>query len=673
MALPKFERERMEAQKLPIRDWTDRPNALGKNTVRMNLNSAVNPKLDLALSSGFTNLTQRFALESNATAGLGSHVFGGPGCKICLPNRVVGGGLGSPLYGYRAWTPGYSFQEKNEQRINRTIISGTASWRPTSWLQNRIVVGNDLASRTDDNLLFNGEGPPITATYRNGFKTNIRATTRNTTVDLGSSATFNPLAWVNLKTTLGVQYVNTGIQTNNATGEELPPGAQTPNGAVTKDATEGTTYVRTFGIFVEEAVALNDRLFLTGALRTDQNSAFGTDFQRVYYPKASLSWVISDEEFFPQAGWINQLRLRSSYGAAGVQPGPNDALRYFNTSQQSVAGVDQPGLQIQALGNPDLKPERSTEFEGGFEARLFSSRVTLDVTAYHKKTKDALISAIVAPSAGSANSVRRNLGSVLNKGFEFLGTSQVLDRRALAIDVSLSYSTNSNKLLSLGGTPPQIGTNTRVVEGYPLFGFWENKILGWQDKNGDGLLTYWADPAKNEVFVDSVDTFIGYTQPRNLATLTTGFDLLNRKLRVQTLIDYRGGHRWYNNTERIRCTRPNCSGRMNNKASFEDQAMVIAALEHPRRTNAGYFQPGESYRFREASIQYTFSPSLARSIFRAQSANVVMSARNLKLWTKYRGTDPESDFQATVDNDVPSEFQTLGPPSYAVFRVNLIF
>jgi TonB-linked SusC/RagA family outer membrane protein len=673
IALPKFERERMEAQKLPIRDWTDRPNALGKNTVRMNLNSAVNPKLDLALSSGFTNLTQRFALESNATAGLGSHVFGGPGCKICLPNRVVGGGLGSPLYGYRAWTPGYSFQEKNEQRINRTIISGTASWRPTSWLQNRIVVGNDLASRTDDNLLFNGEGPPITATYRNGFKTNIRATTRNTTVDLGSSATFNPLAWVNLKTTLGVQYVNTGIQTNNATGEELPPGAQTPNGAVTKDATEGTTYVRTFGIFVEEAVALNDRLFLTGALRTDQNSAFGTDFQRVYYPKASLSWVISDEEFFPQTGWINQLRLRSSYGAAGVQPGPNDALRYFNTSQQSVAGVDQPGLQIQALGNPDLKPERSTEFEGGFEARLFSSRVTLDVTAYHKKTKDALISAIVAPSAGSANSVRRNLGSVLNKGFEFLGTSQVLDRRALAIDVSLSYSTNSNKLLSLGGTPPQIGTNTRVVEGYPLFGFWENKILGWQDKNGDGLLTYWADPAKNEVFVDSVDTFIGYTQPRNLATLTTGFDLLNRKLRVQTLIDYRGGHRWYNNTERIRCTRPNCSGRMNNKASFEDQAMVIAALEHPRRTNAGYFQPGESYRFREASIQYTFSPSLARSIFRAQSANVVMSARNLKLWTKYRGTDPESDFQATVDNDVPSEFQTLGPPSYAVFRVNLIF
>jgi TonB-linked SusC/RagA family outer membrane protein len=675
MALPKFERERLIEQKLEIRDWIERPNALGKNSVRMNLNSSVNSKLDLSLSSGFTNLTQRFSLESNATAGLGSQVFGGPGCRVCLPARNVGSAppLNTPLNGYRAWTPGYTWQEKNEQRVNRTILAGTANWRPTSWLQNRIVVGNDFADRADDRFLFNGEGPPITATYRNGFKTNTRATTRNTTLDLGSSATWNALSWANLKSTVGLQYVNTGIQQGQASGSELPPGAQTPNGAVTRSGTEATTVINTFGIFIEEALALNDRLFLTGALRTDQNSAFGTEFQRVYYPKASLSWVISDESFFPEIGWIDQLRIRSSYGAAGVQPGANDAVRFFNTSAQSILAVDQPGLQISALGNPDLRPERSTEFEGGFEARLFNNRLTLDVTGYAKKTRDALISAIVAPSAGSANSVRQNLGSVQNRGLEFLGTAQLLDRRALAMDVSLSYSTNSNKLLSLGGTPPQIGTNTRVVEGYPLFGFWENKILGWQDKNGDGLLTYWADQAKNEVFVDSVDSFIGYTQPTDLASLTTGFDFFNRKLRFQTLLDYRGGHRWYNNTERIRCTRPNCSGRMNNKASFEDQAMVTAALEHPARTNAGYFQDGTTVRFREASLQYTFTPSFARRFFRAQGANLVASARNLKIWTKYRGTDPESDYQATVDNEVPSEFQTLGPPTYAIIRFNFIF
>ena len=101
--------------------------------------------------------------------------------------------------------------------------------------------------------------------------------------------------------------------------------------------------------------------------------------------------------------------------------------------------------------------------------------------------------------------------------------------------------------------------------------------------------------------------------------------------------------------------------------------MVIAALEHPARTNAGYFQPGAYARFRELSLQYTMSERIAHTWFRARSANLVASARNLKHWTKYRGTDPESDYQATVDNDVPSEFQTLGPPTYYVFRFNFIF
>lgn len=194
MQLPDFERDRMNAAGLPIRDWVDRPNVLGKNSVRMNLNSTVNPKLDLSLSSSFVNLTQRFSLESNATAGLGSQVFGGPGCKVCLPDRVVGGGLGTPLYGYRAWTPAYSWQEKSEQRLDRFIISGNVNWRPTSWLQNRATVGNDFADRVDDNFLFNGDGPPITSTYRNGKKTNTRANLRNTTLDLSSTAIYNPLS-----------------------------------------------------------------------------------------------------------------------------------------------------------------------------------------------------------------------------------------------------------------------------------------------------------------------------------------------------------------------------------------------------------------------------------------------------------------------------------------------
>jgi TonB-linked SusC/RagA family outer membrane protein len=677
MELPDFERSRLEREGAVMHDYLERPNALARNSVRANLNSAVNPKLDLSVSSSWTNIDSRFSLESNATAGLGSQAFGGPGCITCLPNRVVAAQSGqpplnTPLYGYRAWTPGYSWQERASQLVNRFLISGTANYRPMSWWQIRSTVGDDFTDRIDDNLLLNGEGPPITATYRNGFKSNVRTDIRNTTVDLGSTMQYNYSANLNFKTTFGAQYQASTSSRNEANGTELPPGAQTPNGAVTRTAVQATTLQRTIGFFVEEAASINDRLFLSAAVRTDQNSAFGTNFQRVYYPKASLAWVLSDEPFFPKFGFMNELRIRSAYGASGVQPGPNDALRFFGTSLQSIRATDASGLQLSALGNAELKPERSGEWETGFDTKLLDSRVNLEVTYYNKRTEDALIDAIIAPSAGSATQVRRNIGAVGNKGWEFQANTMLLDRTSFGWDMTVSYSINSNKVLSLGGTPEQKGTTNWVKEGYPINGFFENPILGFEDKNGDGLITYWADATKNEIVVGDSDVFLGYNQPRYIGSLSTGFDLLRRRVRIQSLFDYRGGHKWYNNTERIRCTRPNCSGRMNPDGTLEEKATTTAALEHPARTNAGYFQDGEYVRWRELSIQYTMSENLASRFFRARGLNVVGSARNLKLWTAYRGVDPESDFTGSA-GDSPAEFQTLGPPTYYTIRFNFIF
>ncbi|MCC6318380.1 MAG: SusC/RagA family TonB-linked outer membrane protein [Gemmatimonadaceae bacterium] len=673
LELPPFEARRLDSLGLPKHDYTRRPNVLGKTSVRANLNAAVSPTLDIAASTGFINLGQRFTLESNATAGLGSQAFGGPGCKICAPDRLVGGGLRTPLYGYRAWTPGYTWQEKAGQRVNRFIGSVNANWRPTSWLQNRATLGNDLTDRVDDNLLLRGEGPPITALYREGFKQNTRTDIRNFTVDLGSTASWAPRQWLQMKTTGGVQYVNYLFELGSATGEQLAPGSQTAGSGAVPTADEASTLQKTLGIFVEQAAALNDRLFLTAAVRTDQNSAFGTDFQSVVYPKGSVSWLLSDESFFPDASWMNSFRFRAAIGSSGVQPGPNDALRYYGSTIANARGVDTPAITYSSIGNTNLKPEKSTEFETGFETKLFDNRLSLDFTYYRKKTQDAIISAIVPPSLGGPTNQRTNLGSVRNQGLEALVTAQLLDRRAFAWDVSLNASTNSNKLVSLGGTPPQIGTTTRAVEGYPMFGLWARAITGWNDKNGDKILTYNADQNLNEVFVADSFTFRGYSQPRHVATLTNGFDLFNRRLRIQSLLDYRGGHKWYNNTERIRCvSRQNCGGLQNPNASFEDQAMVVATRNHPAATLDGFFQDGELLRFRELTVQYTLAPSLSQRLFKSRGVSVLLTGRNIAKWTKYRGVDPENDYQLTTGADSPGgDFQTLGLPSYYILRVNI--
>jgi hypothetical protein len=269
--------------------------------------------------------------------------------------------------------------------------------------------------------------------------------------------------------------------------------------------------------------------------------------------------------------------------------------------------------------------------------------------------------------------VRRNLGAVQNRGWEVSLNTQLLQRDQIGFDLTLSGSTNSNKLLSLGGTPPQIGTTTRVVEGYPLFGFWAQPITHYEDKNGDGILRYDTSAVLNEVFVDSVFRFVGYNQPRHTITATGGLDLFRRAVRVQAMFDWRGGHKWYNNTERIRCaSRANCNGLMNPNASFEEQAMVVATRDHPQRTLYGFLQKGDFLRFREMSILYRVPERFAAAM-RASSAQFVITARNLALWSEYRGVDPETDRLAGTASDFPDEFQTFAPPSQLIFRLNVGF
>ena len=102
--------------------------------------------------------------------------------------------------------------------------------------------------------------------------------------------------------------------------------------------------------------------------------------------------------------WLDQLRLRSAYGASGVQPGATTSLQTFSavtraintTTPGNATGADTPGLIANALGNPNLQPEKSAEFESGFESRMFNSAVDLDFTYYNKQTNDALIAKPIA-------------------------------------------------------------------------------------------------------------------------------------------------------------------------------------------------------------------------------------------------------------------------------------
>jgi TonB-linked SusC/RagA family outer membrane protein len=657
--IPKFDRRRLDSLGVDVLSEWLRPNALEQQNVRVNLTSAPSSTLDLQTSAGYIHLNQRLPQTDNNTTGLASSAYGGPGYR----NNGLGS-LGFPKNGYRVFTPGDIFQETFNQQINRFIGGVNANWRPFSWMANRANVGVDYTSRTETDLCRRANCSDF-GTSRLGFSIDNRTNIRNFSFDVATSGTFQPRPSVSAKTTLGAQYVNYAFDRNGAEGDQLAPGTVTPADGAVPSVSASTSYTKTLGVFAEEAVAVRDRLFLTGALRSDQNSAFGTNFHNVFYPKLSASYVISEEEYFPRIPMVDQLRLRATYGAAGTQPGPNDALRYFAAAQVNADRSDVNGIILSSVGNPNLKPERATEFEGGFDAKLLGQRVNLELTYYSKLTKDALISRVLPPSAGVSVSRFENLGSVKNAGVEGQVTAQILDSRRLGWSTTFSASRNDNKLVDLGPVPPIVGTLIQERAGYPLFGWWSRPITGYADENGDGLLS------PSEVTVGDTAVFLGYSAPRYEMSLNNGFDLLNRTVRIAALFDYKGGYKGNNDTQRIRCqNRLNCREEADPTASLEHQARVIALRDNPARTQAGFIEDGSFVRFRELSVTYDAPERMASRVFRAQSASLTFAARNLHVWSKYSGVDPESSYGS---GDVPNDFQTAPPPTYFTLRLNLGF
>ena len=653
----------LRARSFDVREQWQRPNVLGRGSARVNVTATPNPKIDLNLQTSYIQLDSRLPQSDNNTFGLFSSAYGGPGYKYQIsPGDTTPGGL--PRLGYRLLNPAEINRSQAENRNNRFVGSLNGNVRPTSWLSGRANLGIDYTSSRFESLCRYAECPGSTTRIL-GSASDGRFNIYNYTVDASGTANFNPRSWLNSRTTVGSQYVYSALDQNNASASELSPGAVTPAGGVTPSVGAGTQLSKTLGAFVEQQLGIRDRLFLTGALRTDQNNAFGTNFQSVYYPKASVSWIVSDEGFFPKFGWLDQLRVRSAYGASGVQPNATDAITYFSPGTTNVDRTDRATLLQGAIGNPNLKPERSTETEAGFEARLFGSRLSLDLTYYSKLSEDALISRILAPSTGSpTRTARQNVGAVKNAGFEGLINAQLIQRPRFGWDVTLNGSTNANKLVSLGGLPEVRNEQTRQTEGYPLNGWWD-RTYSYTDANSDGIIL------ANEITYGDSAQFLGYSTPRHEVVLTNGIDLFSRRLRIQGLLDFKGGYKIYNTTEEFRCTsRNNCRARYDRTVGLDRQA-AVAAIRSTEGEEYGFYEDGSFIRFRELSATFSPSPAFAQRVARARTITATIAARNLGfLMNKYSGVDPEMNYGV---GDIQNEFQTNPPPSLFTFRMSVGF
>jgi TonB-linked SusC/RagA family outer membrane protein len=643
------------------------PNQFRRWSTRVNVTGQFKDNISAQISTAYTGSRLEFPQNDNNTLGI-------------LGGGLLGSAFDDPVG--HGFITGQTVQDLYaidvRENVERFIGSAPVVWQVNKWLTANATAGVDFFDRRNRQTI-----PPGKVNFGSlpeGQRNANNADIWNYTTNGSLTAAFDITPTLRSTTTGGVQFTREYVEGVRAQGAKLLGGTGSLQGASARFVVgETNTDNRTYGGLVSEQLAWRDRLFLTAALRTDRNSAFGKDFGFVTYPAASLSYVISDEGFFPKNDILNSLRLRTAYGESGKQPNFRDAITYFNTQTVTIAGSDQPGITVGGTGNADLKPEVSREFEGGFEASLLNSRVGLEVTYYKKTSNDLLIARPLPPSLGLTTTQFDNLGQSQNQGLEIMLRGQVVNLRNVKFDLTATYAGNKTKLTDIGRLPtgdkipPIVFGIQRHAEGYPLGGYWDESIK-YADKNGDGIITRVNCPGQTQVAggpqcemeIGSL-SYLGQPLPTREISVTPRLQLFDW-LQFTALIDHKGGFVVFNNTARFRCNFGNCQAAYDKTASFADQAANLGQLMN---TDAGYVEDGTFTKLREVAATLT-APRAWANRLRTESLTLTLAARNVAKWTDYKGFDPEVNSQPG-SNFGTSDFLTQPPLRIMTARLAIGF
>ncbi len=665
-----------------------RPNDVDRTSIRTNLGARVGQNANVTVTANYvTSSTVRvnndnsiFSPLINAFLGTAQYVPGMESDTVSTPGNRYGSYFGYNTADQRNVTVG--------QSVDRFILGVQGNYTPLTWLRFNGNVGLDNVNRVDEQTLDPKFHLPLAQSYILGFRQATRASQHLWTANASATGTFNLLRNLQSTSTIGTALQRDLFQGVYCYGVAIPSGLSSCSATATQFAvSEPYTDVRTVSGFARQEFAFGDRLFISGAVRADNNSGLASGL--AYFPQVQGSWVVSKESFFPKLPSVSLLRFRAALGQAGQRPGFGAALTSYGNNAAVTGTTENSALLLSNTGNPTLKLERTTEGELGLDAGLAGDRVTFEYTYYNRKSKDALISRPLPPSAGlysltNGNSaVFQNIGAITNKGNEFGLGANLVSSRNFSLATRLTATTLSNHIVTLGQNIPPIiigfgGAQAHRV-GYPAGAFFGTPIT-WNDANGDGKL------ARNEVRVDSSRfvpgqnyAYFGPSLPTNTQGLSFDVTLL-RNFRVSTLFERRAGNKQLNYTTYFRCRTQNaspyygeCDALSNPHASLASQAAFIASqYAEFGATPAGYIEDAKFVKWRELTLRYDVPQSIASRYFRARNGlSFSVAGRNLKTWTPYTGIDPEINTGGGASNYQQNEFNTQPPVRTITFRVDV--
>jgi len=562
--------------------------------------------------------------------------------------------------------------------MGRYTASVNLTYAPINNFDHRLVLGTEVANWDTWRYVEFGE-----VYDENGEMYNHRRESVTYNIDYTARLRFNPTPRILSATAFGFQAYSKEEARTRATASSFPgPGLRSIKAAGSTTGLEGRLKRISAGYFAEQQFGFDNIFFVTFGLRADGHSAFGESLGYQFYPKVDVSYVISDQAFWPKH--IGTLRLRSAYGTAGQQPGAYASERTW----ESVRAFDgQPAFTTGNIGNPNLAPEVSHELEMGFDLGLLGDRLAIEYTFYDQRTKNALFNKRYPPSLGFVETQRSNVAELHNYGHELGITGRILRTSSLNWQGRFNLSTNENKVVSLGGAPPiDVAWSQWIREGYPVGAFFENRYIL---VNGEPVLAseYYIirDENGNPVVNDLGDTlrvegwdYIGRPFPKVVMSLSSSIQY-KRNLTFNVVVDYKGGHHISSSTTRWVYTQKVAEGEPfydpnDPKTEIFKPGNPVAKVCHTSKdpiilktcdtdwaiNRGNHIHPADNFRLREVAIGYRVPAAKAKRLG-LSGILINVSGRNLWRWQKYPGLEAEANFSTNNRLSNQSYFDTPIP------------
>jgi TonB-dependent starch-binding outer membrane protein SusC len=391
--------------------------------------------------------------------------------------------------------------------------------------------------------------------------------------------------------------------------------------------------------FARAVMNLKDKYLLTATFRADGSTKFGSNNQYGYFPSVSASWVISKEDFF-QADFVNDLRVRASYGITGNQEFPSGASLTRYTFNGAAA------IGLANNGNPDLKWQSDEQYNFGLDFALFNSRLTGSIDYFNKTTSDLLFPTTpIQPSAPGTTVTWKNLdGQVVNKGLEVALNANIIQREDFSWDFGVNASFIDNKIQNLGAPIRTGGLHGQGVtgasvqtirNGLPINAFFTRAYGGLDKSTGQAIYP------DGEIF-----SYQGNPNPTTVLGLSTS--LYYKKLSLIINMNGAFGQMIYNNTLNNVINVANLVGAKNIARSIYDDP-TQEAISNRVTASARFIEKGDYMKLANATLSYNVG-NISNFI---KGATVFLTGQNLFVITNFSGFDPEVNVDKSLNN-VPS-------------------